>query len=108
MKRVHVSPDPVHAGWLLSVLESAGITCLLRNGYLGGGIGELPLNECWPEIWVVDEIDEALARRLIAAAEAPREPGDDWRCAGCGELVEGEFECCWQCGRDRDEAPVAG
>ena len=103
-----VSLIVIGGGWLLSVLEGAGIDCILRNGYLGGAIGELPLNECWPEIWVIDDADEVQARRLIAEAEAPRSPREDWVCSGCGETVEGEFAACWQCGRAHDEAPAGG
>ncbi len=68
MQRVYTSSDPVSAGLVLSVLESAGIRCLLRNQYLTGALGELPVNECWPQVWVLDEADAPRARRLIAEA----------------------------------------
>ena len=89
-----------------SVLEAAGIACLVRNRYLGGAIGELPINEAWPEIWVVDDRDQAAAERLIEAARAPAVEGggDGWRCPGCGEAQEAQFSQCWRCGA---EAPPA-
>jgi len=105
MKRIHTSPDPVLGGWLASILESADIPCLLRNGYLGGGAGELPVNECWPELWVLHDADEARARRLVdAATTAPAPSGSPWRCASCGESNETSFGSCWQCGAEPSSA----
>ena len=98
MKRVYVTADPVQCGWLESILQGAGIECLVRNRYLGGAIGELPLNEAWPELWVVETRDEVAAKRLIDEALAPREAREPWRCQQCGETLEGQFLQCWQCG----------
>ncbi len=103
MKRVWASTDPVRCGWLESVLDAAGIRCLVRNRYLGGAIGELPLNEAWPEIWVLEDDDAARAERLIAEALAPAAEATAWRCSGCGEDIEGQFAQCWQCGTARPE-----
>ncbi|MGR8918349.1 MAG: putative signal transducing protein [Gammaproteobacteria bacterium] len=100
MKRVYASADPVECGLMESVLKSAGIECLVRNRYLGGAVGELPVNESWPEIWVVDERDLAAAERLIANVRTPREGGRDWRCPRCGEHIEAQFDQCWQCGAE--------
>ncbi|MEQ8663562.1 MAG: DUF2007 domain-containing protein [Gammaproteobacteria bacterium] len=105
MKRVYSSADAIHCGWLKSVLDAAGIACLLRNAYLGGAAGELPLNECWPEIWVLEDADSVRAARLIRAAETPAAPAGSWCCDGCGEALEGAFGQCWRCGRERP-APV--
>jgi len=107
MKRIHTSPDPILGGWLVSILESAGIACLLRNAYLGGGAGELPLNECWPELWVLDDADESRARRLVdAAVSAPTSSAPPWCCSGCGESNEGSFGSCWHCGAESSSAPI--
>ncbi len=27
--------------------------------------------------------------------------GHEWRCPSCGELVEGQFRACWNCGAPR-------
>ena len=29
---------------------------------------------------------------------------EPWRCPTCGEMIEGQFQSCWNCARD-DEAP---
>lgn len=101
MKRVYTDADPVRAGYVASLVESAGIACTVRNRYLGGGAGELPLNECWPEVWVLDEADAARALRIVHSALEPRE-GESWVCGGCGERLEPQFELCWQCGAPRE------
>lgn len=83
----------------MSVLEAAGIPCLMRNQYLTGALGELPVNECWPQVWVLDAGDRPRALRLIAEA-LPRDgaQGEAWLCPGCGERLEVQFAQCWQCG----------
>jgi hypothetical protein len=101
MRRVYTSADAVQCGWLASVLETAGIRCLLRNAYLGGAAGELPVNECWPEIWVLDDADAPRAERLLREAAAPPAAAGPWRCPACGETLEASFGQCWHCGTER-------
>jgi len=31
-----------------------------------------------------------------------KEDAAAWRCAGCGEDLEGQFGSCWKCGESRD------
>ena len=99
MERVFTSSDPALVGLVLSVLESAGIRCLLRNQYLTGAMGELPVNECWPQVWVMDAADAPRASRLVREVVAQDDQhGAPWTCPGCGEALEGQFRQCWQCG----------
>lgn len=66
-------------------------------------LGGLPIDACQPEIWLDDERDEALARRLIEAASAgPAAGAAPWRCARCGETLDAQFTACWHCGASRD------
>ncbi|NKC16966.1 MAG: DUF2007 domain-containing protein [Gammaproteobacteria bacterium] len=99
MKRVLMHPDLVQVGHLRAVLEGNGIACLVKNELLGGGAGDLPLNECWPEIWVLDERDETIARTLVEQFMYPgvQENLASWTCTECGEAIEGQFGECWQC-----------
>ena len=84
-----------------SVLEAQGIACTVRNDFLSSGVGELPVNECWPEIWVLDDDTADMARRIIASHESPGDAPAPWRCEQCGEVSEGQFGQCWQCGAVR-------
>ena len=102
MKRLLVLQDPILAGHFHALLEEAGISCLLRNHFLGGAAGELPPNECWPEIWVVHDGDAERARSILDSDTSPgAERSMHWRCHGCGENLEPQFMECWKCGNLR-------
>ena len=88
------------AGHIHSILEANDIECHLRNMNLAGGICELPINECWPEVWVNDESDFTIAESLIKNTLSHATKNDDWQCR-CGESIEGQFEICWSCGNER-------
>lgn len=88
------------AGHIHSLLEANNIDCHLRNMHLTGGIGELPLNECWPEVWVNDETDFTAAEQLIKTALSHPKQEESWLCQ-CGESIEGQFEICWFCGNEK-------
>jgi len=103
MKKVYAAPNSLGAGHILNLLHQAGIEGRMRNLYLGGGVGDLPVNECWPEIWVNDE-DEMRALALLAElSQEQAAPGPDWVCPSCGERNEGQFSECWRCGAERPE-----
>jgi hypothetical protein len=70
---------------------------------LNGALGEIPADQCAPELWLVDERDEALARRILAAARSGPPPGAlPWTCRACGEMLEPQFTACWRCGAWRE------
>ncbi|WDD93405.1 DUF2007 domain-containing protein [Burkholderia sp. FERM BP-3421] len=97
------APDLATAQHWANVLSAAGIGCELHNRYATGALGGIPADQCGPEIWLDDERDEALARRLIdAAARGPRADAAPWRCGRCGETLEAQFTECWRCGAARD------
>lgn len=99
MKRIHVADDPILVGYLKSVIEAAGIACIVRNEMLIGASGELPPNECWPELWVLDERDASAASAILSQAlEAPSPDAAAWICDHCGEDSEAQFQVCWSCG----------
>ena len=99
MKRVYTAPNAMLAGHIQVVLEQHGISAFLRNVFLIGGAGELPPNECFPEVWIVENHEYERARAIIAELlEAP--PGKDWRCPRCDEEIEGQFAACWACGAE--------
>ena len=100
MKRVFSSHDPMLAGYLRTVLEEQGIACLVRNEYLQGGVGELPPTECWPEVWVVEDGQEARARAIVEEIRHTGPSGEGWRCSACGEWIEPQFGACWRCAGD--------
>lgn len=83
-----------------NVLESAGIDCRLQNQYAGGGSGELPYVQAWPELWVIEDADYQRACQLLEKVfDAPA--GADWQCEHCAENNASSFEVCWHCGAGR-------
>jgi Putative prokaryotic signal transducing protein len=98
MKRVFRAATLLQVAHARNVLVSSGIACELRNQYLAGALGELPMIETWPQLFV-DEADEQPALRALArAAAAPA--GEAWVCSGCDELLEPQFTACWRCGAE--------
>lgn len=103
MKRVYTAQNSLLVNHLRNLLQEAGIACVLRNEFLGGAAGELPLVEVWPELWVVDDAQYLRARTLVTEALRgdARPAGPPWTCPACGEPIEGQFTDCWRCGAAR-------
>ena len=96
MKRVFRAASLIQVAHARNVLLSAGIESELRNQYLAGALGDLPMLETWPQLYVEDA-DEALALRALARAAAVP-TGSPWTCEVCGELLEPQFTSRWRCG----------
>lgn len=98
---LYTAPNSFHLWHLKNLLEAEGIAASVRNDILSGAMGEMPLNETWPELWLERPIDLQRARALITAALAAGTASPDWVCPGCGETIEGVFQICWRCGQSR-------
>ena len=55
MKKIFSSPIVGEIPRLRNMLESAGITCVLRNEVAAGLSPEVPLAESTPELWIEDD-----------------------------------------------------
>lgn len=98
------STSPMNGGlnneMFKSVLEDAGIPCLIRNQYLSVAAGEVPFVP--PELWVLNDEDYPRAKEIVDAfRNAKVETHEPWVCTHCGETIEGQFTACWKCGRER-------
>ncbi|NIL94090.1 MAG: DUF2007 domain-containing protein [Woeseiaceae bacterium] len=100
MKKLTSSPSIVTINHYKNVLESEGIPSQIRNEFLGGIAGEMPLQEVWPELWVINEMDFDRAKQLIDESISDESPAASWRCQKCGEQNEGQFAACWNCGTE--------
>ena len=106
MKRLCSAHDHMLIGHLRQILENNAIRCVTKNEYLWGGVGELPPNECWPELWVLEDFQYEKAKALVDAVLSTSEKqGRAWRCSDCDEPIEGQFTECWKCGNSR---PLVG
>lgn len=101
MKLLYTTPNALLANHIRNLLEAAGIESRMKNEFLGGGAGELPPTEAWPELWVAEQ-DVPRAQQIIDESEQGGAL-PPWRCANCGEEVEGQFSACWNCGAQRPE-----
>ncbi len=100
MKKVYTSSDNIMIGYLHSLLQDQKINCLIKNEMLQGAVGEIPSHEAWPEIWVLDDNEERLAKSFIEKVLQPDKWQREWQC-GCGEWIESQFTECWQCNCSR-------
>ncbi len=98
MKRVFRAASLIQVAHARNLLTAAGIDSELRNQYLAGAMGELPMLETWPQLYV-DDADEQRAMRVLGEATAPK-AGAPWICAACGERLEPQFTSCWRCGAE--------
>ena len=96
MRRLTQAPNIAIAALWVDALRHAGIGATTQRYFLGAAAGELPPDQCLPEVWITDDEQEPQARELLY--DLQHVPQRRWLCA-CGETVEGGFEQCWQCGR---------
>ena len=99
MKRIFSSYNLAAAHHARNVLEAEGIRSVVRNEILSSAMGELPVDQCQIEVWVLREseaerADEVLKNSLSAKSGPP------WQCS-CGERCEAQFTQCWRCGAYR-------
>jgi hypothetical protein len=81
VKRVYRAASLLQVAHARNILISAGIECELRNIHLAGALGDLPMMETWPQLYVHDG-DERYALGMLARAAAVQ-PGAPWACEGC-------------------------
>jgi hypothetical protein len=98
LKRVYRAASLLQVAHARNVLTTAGIQSELRNQYLAGAMGDLPMMETWPQLYV-DDADERFALSALARAAAVPS-GVPWICGGCGERLEPQFTQCWRCGAE--------
>ena len=101
MKRLLQAPNMFLATLWADQLSGAGLPASVQRAYTSSIAGEMPPDQCLPEVWVTDDDDHAPAKALLAAWQDT--PEQRWHCTGCDEIVEGPFEQCWNCGAWRPD-----
>jgi hypothetical protein len=96
MRRIAKAPNAAIAALWADMLGQAGIHASVQRQFLSSVAGEIPPDQCLPEIWVTDDEQVDAAKAFLE--QLRRIPQRRWHCA-CGEFVEGGFESCWNCGR---------
>ncbi len=103
MKELFRDADFTRVGLCQSILEAEGIPTHIRNQDLVGIMTEVPIPEFFPALCVVDDGDYDRAITLLRdrmRSERERSRAGDRTCAGCDEPSPGNFEVCWNCGRE--------
>ena len=95
MLRLTQAPNLAIATLWADALGDEGIVASVQRQYLGGMMGELPPDQCLPEVWIRHPEQEVRAKALLH--DLQHVPQHRWQCV-CGELVEGGFSQCWLCG----------
>lgn len=102
MFRLMRAPDLMLAQHWVNLLTQAGIACHLSNRYTQGGAGEIPVDQCGPDIWLENEHDRATAMEIIEGPTTNETASPlNWCCDRCAEWLEGQFTTCWKCGTAR-------
>ena len=86
-------------------LYEAGIMAMVTNEFSANvffNVVGTRISEFWPELWV-NESDREKAIALIQEFQSGAQIGKPWKCAGCGEEIEGQFDACWNCGAGRPD-----
>jgi hypothetical protein len=96
MQRLTQAPNIAIAALWVDMLRQAGVEASTQRYFLGSVAGELPPDQCLPEVWLHDDGQKVLAQQVLH--DIRHLPQRHWLCA-CGEMVEGGFEQCWSCGR---------
>lgn len=96
MKRLLPAPNLALATLWAEQLGHAGIDACVQRAHACAIAGQVPPDQCLPEVWVIDDARTDEARALLHAWQ--HLPERRWACRGCHEIVEGPFEQCWNCG----------
>lgn len=95
MRRLAQAPNLAIATLWADALRAQGVSASIQREFLAAAAGQLPPDQCLPEVWVDDDEHFARAEQLLTELRQPLQRR--WHCV-CGELVEGGFEQCWRCG----------
>ena len=96
MRRLTTAPNIAIATLWADMLTSGGIRSTVQRYFASSIAGEIPPDQALPEIWIEDAAQYDAARRLLDELRHP--PRRRWVCPGCGEMLDGPFEQCWNCG----------
>lgn len=102
--KLYTGRDSLDAHHLHHYLQTNGISSTVMGETLSVARGDLPMTaETLPAVWVHKE-DAPRAMELANAYintpkhDDPEVVAKRWNCPDCGELIEGQFEACWNCG----------
>jgi hypothetical protein len=96
MRRLTTAPNLAIATLWADMLGQAGIEASVQRAYASSIAGEVPPDQCLPEVWVMEDERHADAQAFLR--QLRHLPWRHWVCRTCHERIEGPFEQCWSCG----------
>lgn len=99
MTVLYVAANPVEAEIVKDYLAAHGIAVSIRGVFAWGGVGDLPLAEAYPRLYLEREADRPQATALLLEYERGGARGTRI-CPRCGEISPGNFVLCWNCGAE--------
>jgi hypothetical protein len=104
VKRIYDAANLPEANLLADRLRACGIDVHILNASAAGALGDVPMMDALPQLWLRNPAHAALARSMIAAYHAVQiDDHSNWRCPSCAEDNPGTFDICWQCGATASE-----
>ena len=67
MRRLTRAPNIAIAAFWVDALLQAGIEASTQRYFLSSVAGELPPDQCLPEVWITDDAQEVQAKALLHA-----------------------------------------
>lgn len=95
MRRLALAPNIAIAQLWADMLCQAGYDTTVQRYFISSIAGDVPPDQCAPELWLTDETHYDAALQALHTLRHPQQRR--WVCAGCHELVEGGFTQCWNC-----------
>jgi uncharacterized protein YlaI len=96
MRRLTTAPNLAIATLWADLLAQGGLEASVQRAYASSIAGELPPDQCLPEVWIMDDDRHDEAKALLA--QLRNAPARHWVCRACHERIDGPFEQCWSCG----------
>lgn len=104
MELIHTAESLMTIHHIKNVLETAGLESVIKNDTLTSLAGEIPMQSCWPELWLIDETKIELAKKIITESQQEPKSGERWVCENCGEKHSAQFSDCWNCNGETTKA----
>lgn len=101
MQRLAQAPNIAIAQLWADMLNDAGIETSVQRYFISSIAGDMPPDQCLPELWVMQDGQLPLAKQVLQQLQHP--PQRCWVCTACGETVDGGFMQCWNCGLDETQ-----
>jgi hypothetical protein len=96
MRRLISAPNLAIATLWADMLRQGGFDTTVQRAYASSIAGEMPPDQCLPEVWVMD--DEQFQDAATLLDQLRHGPHRHWVCPACHEQVDGPFEHCRNCG----------